>query len=395
VRLVLQAGGAIHGRLAYASGGAPNRFTIALGLSAPHAIASDDGSFALGDVPAGTVRLVASGADFVASTVPELVVEPGKDTDVGTLTVARGRSISGHVVDRNGRPVGNAKVVAATRIVGSGRSLDGMPAELGEHLQGKTTTTDEQGAFLLSGVGEGALVVAAEHPSAGRSNILPVADGAGSVSVDLALQQVGTISGLVTKQGQPLAQAIVTATPQGAPDAVLTVAAGGDGSFHFDSVAPGSYTVSGLFVEGGSARSKAGSTVVRSGEDARVDLDLGDSGVRLRVSAPGGDQATMFAQVIVSSVQLASGTAAALQRQLAQQTDRSLHTGFIMKGHAALISSVTPGDYTVCGIKLPGDPSDPEVAASLLHAADKLAAICQSISVAAAPSEQQIAVNLP
>ena len=394
LQILLRDGGRVHGRVALASGGAPNRFTIMLGLSAPRAFATQDGAFELADIPPGAVRLLVGGPDFVARVVPDVVIAAGRDTDVGTLSVARGRSIAGLVLDSDGHAVAGAIVYAGHRLVGSGRSLDGAPPGLGELLQGKHTTTDDQGAFILDGIGEGSLLVAAEHASVGRSSIMPVAEGGGS-SLDLVLQRIGTLSGRVTRAGAALARSVVTVTPQSSPEAILTVAAGGDGLFHFDSLAPDTYVVSAVFAEGTSVRSKSGRAVVRSGEEARVDLDLVDDGVRLLISATGVNQQSLFAQVVLSSAPLQSGTAASLQRQLTEQSDKSLHTGFIMKGQAAVISAVPPGSYTVCGVKLPGDPSDPNVAAALLDTAAKLAVECRPVTVAAAPPEQPIAIAFP
>jgi hypothetical protein len=393
LRVVVREAGRLHGRVAFATGGAPSRFTIALGLSAPLTVASADGAFAFDDIPAGTLRLVASGADFVARTLANVVIQPGQDTDVGTITVERGRSLTGHVRDARGTPVARASVIAGHKLIGSGNAIDGAPAELSAQLQSQRTTTDDQGAFVLTGIGPGAMLLAAEQPSVGRSAVVTVADGTDDPTVDLVLQPGITLSGRVTRGGQPLAQVVITATPSSAPDAVLTVAAGGDGTYQLDGLTPDRYTVAASLVGGASVRSKTATVVITAGQPARLDFDLADDGVEVDVAAVGAAPAT-FAQILMSSAPLTSGTAAALKRQLAAAGAPSLHTGFIQSGQPAQITSVAPGDYSICAIKLPGDPHDPKIAAELIGTAGALVATCQPFTVAAAPAQQRATVEL-
>ncbi len=72
--------------------------------------ANRDGSFQITDVSPGSHWLSFESPDFIAFTQSTTLVQPGATIDLGTLRVARSRTLFGRVVDSSGAPVGGAQV---------------------------------------------------------------------------------------------------------------------------------------------------------------------------------------------------------------------------------------------------------------------------------------------
>src|SRR5690606_4227067 len=148
----------------FADGTAPAAFTVAVGATHPTPFVGGEGAFALPTV-AGTHGLVIAGPGFAQKLVPEVAIAEDRDTDVGTITVAPGRSIPGRVLDAGGAPVPGAKVAA-------GRILSGGGSELylkDESVEAKDTETDALGRFSLEGFSPKMLTVVAGKDGVGRS----------------------------------------------------------------------------------------------------------------------------------------------------------------------------------------------------------------------------------
>ncbi len=109
LRIVLAADGVVVGKVALPDGKAPAAFTVSIGAARPVPFATMDGSFEV-TAPGGHHALEIAGATFVSKSVPVDVVADD-EVDVGTITVAAGRSISGRVLDASGGPVAGASNV--------------------------------------------------------------------------------------------------------------------------------------------------------------------------------------------------------------------------------------------------------------------------------------------
>lgn len=129
--------GRVLGKIQLADGKPAIAFTIALGNTTPLAFAATDGAFAVSGV-AGTHELTIAGHGFVTAH-QQVTIAEGQDTDVGTLTVHPGRSISGRVLDEHGVPVAHATVAAGALLTGGGAELYIRRAEV---VLGKTTTIE-------------------------------------------------------------------------------------------------------------------------------------------------------------------------------------------------------------------------------------------------------------
>src|SRR5262249_36620517 len=115
----------------------------------------------------------------------------------------------------------------------------------------RTTTSDDNGNYVLSGVGERSLVIAAEEETTGRSSMYRVPAGTQSVQLDLPLKPLGALEGRVTRGGRPMGGATVMAQPQQASRGTFMVTAGTDGAYRFDKLTPDTYLLSVLEAGGG------------------------------------------------------------------------------------------------------------------------------------------------
>src|SRR5262249_57196797 len=122
--------------------------------------------------------------------------------------------------------------------------------------------------------GERGLLVAADHPTAGRSKIARVPPGSAAVEVDLTLLLPGALEGRVTSGGQPLANALVTAAPQTAALGTFSVRAGPDGAYRFDKLTPDSYVVSASLAGGFRGNMQTRTVTIASQPTAPPDIDL-------------------------------------------------------------------------------------------------------------------------
>jgi len=96
-----------------------------------------DGRFTLTDVSPGRLLLEIVGTNSVPFRGKPLMLTPGQDRDLGTITLATAIPLGGRVLDAEDRPVVGARIVARAQGQGAG-GPDGLYA-----------VTDREGAFTL------------------------------------------------------------------------------------------------------------------------------------------------------------------------------------------------------------------------------------------------------
>ncbi|HEY4059438.1 MAG TPA: carboxypeptidase-like regulatory domain-containing protein, partial [Kofleriaceae bacterium] len=245
LKIVLPSDGSIKGQVAMADGSVPASFTVSIGGTAAVPFATPDGSFSLPCI-AGTHTIVVDGRRFLAAKSKAITVEAGKAADAGTITVQPGRSVSGRVLDENGVPVAGARVAAGALLTGGGAELYIEDESIGA----KDTTTDERGAFVVEGFPPGPLTVTAGKDGVGRSSSVRIAPSPDSASVDLVLTRTAGLEGTVTRDGKPLADTVVIASPIGTNQNFFVVT-GADGTFALDALTPGAYIIFPMIGGGG------------------------------------------------------------------------------------------------------------------------------------------------
>jgi hypothetical protein len=175
----------------------------------PTAVQDGDGRFTLHDVPPGRHRIKLVGWAFARREIDIDVAADATTVALGTITVERGRTLSGQVVDATG-----ALVDGATVIVYETRPIDLAAPELALMAGGaQLAVSSHDGTFTINGlpesvVGLHALAFGADLVSAERDLERH------TWSVELAIGKLGTITGKVTNRRQ-MSTPIITARPAG------------------------------------------------------------------------------------------------------------------------------------------------------------------------------------
>jgi hypothetical protein len=325
-----------------------------------------------------------------------VAVKPGETTDLGTVSVEKGRSISGRVLRVDGSPAGGAKVLAGQQLMGSGSELSaGGLFRGGAGL--KSTTADDDGAYVLSGVAAGSpLVVAAEHAD-GRSPMVRLPASEESVTVDLQLRPFGSLEGKVTSGGKPVAGTMVMASPQQASRGNLMVTTGDDGGYRFDKLASDSYRVSAMERAGMmSANLHAKLVTIEPEKVAHLDLEIPGGGVAvtIRVAPPSGVTVNT-AQVFLVSGKVSATTADQMIDGMGELGPGGFYQGWVLKGEPAKLFNVAPGAYSACGIPIPGDLNNAADMMKIQGQMHRLAVACQPVVLSAKREEQEVSINVP
>jgi hypothetical protein len=215
---------------------------------------TDDGSFTLEDVPAGTWTVVVEAKGYQPARVANLLVEENGVKDGVEVRTTAGVVLKGHVSDaRSGRPVANANITYQATESGGGPGGGFGGRGGGGPLPGldpsQDVTSDAEGHFEIEGIPTGKVKVTAKNPDyTDGSEVADVKDTGGTVEIKLT--GGGSASGVVALGNQPLPNAEVALA--GAGDAGFgrilggsqTTTSDGQGHFEFDHLGAGRYTVS-------------------------------------------------------------------------------------------------------------------------------------------------------
>jgi hypothetical protein len=213
---------------------------------------TDDGSFTLEDVPAGTWTVVVEAKGYQPARVANLLVEENGVKDGVEVRATPGMVLKGHVTDaRSGRPVANANITyqATDSGGGPGGGFGGRGGAISGLDPSQDITSDADGHFEIEGIPTGKVKVTAKNPDyTDGSEVADVKDTGGTVEIKLT--GGGSASGIVALGSQPLPNAEVALA--GAGDAGFgrilggsqTTTSDGQGHFEFDHLGAGRYTVS-------------------------------------------------------------------------------------------------------------------------------------------------------
>lgn len=386
VKVTLPAEGALRGKVVFADGTSPERFTVALGLAQRAFVR---GELSLEGLPPQRYQLVLRGATF-ATRVIEAAVEAGKTTELGRIEVEAGRQLGGLVL-ADGKPVPGATLFAGAR-------LDGTSAAVHEGRDGVRAVSGVDGTFSLPSVSAAELVVVAEHPEHGRSPPLLWGAGSGQDVVRLALAPVGSLRGQVTIEGKPAAGVPVVAQSVTAPAVTAAVRTAADGGYRFERLGAGVYRVSVARGEpAGVLRQTSRQVEVAGGRDAVADVAVTSGAITLevQVAAPSGGLGWLgFA---LAPGRLHARDARALEAQLATSGAGTSQRG-VVRASSLRLTEVAPGPATVCVVAYPRELEGAEALATYTerHGAS-LAASCTFLEVATTPTRQplKIAVAVP
>jgi uncharacterized GH25 family protein len=393
LKIVLQPEGAVKGRVTFTDGTTPVAFTIQVGMT--QQAFTGDSAFELDALAPQKYELSVRGPSFQTRAV-EVLVEPAKTVDLGTILVEQGRQLGGTVV-ADGQPVPGATVSAGRQIFGNGTSNSANFGPMGQNT--KSTTTGADGTFSLSGFGGGDLTIVAEQPDIGRSKGMRVpSDMPGQGELVLELQKFGALSGVLRQGGKPVEGVFVSCQSTTTPGAIYAVASGPDGGYRYDRLAPDTYKVSatvGMPMSGMKFYSKE--VVVPSGKEVTVDLSVEPGAVTLNVQGVASNGQLGVASAWLAStangLTITAHTASELQLQIAAAGPGASQWVIVRAGEAARFTEVVPGGYAACIVPFPAEVKGMGAMGYAERHGDKLPAYCQAVTVAASPDTQN--VNVP
>jgi hypothetical protein len=416
VRLVLQADGSVKGRVEFADGSAPDTFTVgAQQIQQP--FTGTGGTFVLDGLAPATYELVVRGPSFQTRSV-EVHIEGSRVTDAGTITVVRGRTVSGVVV-AGGQPVPDATVFAGRLVFGNGTTSSTQPGPAGATAGAgptlgaatKIATTDASGAFSLAGFGDGDVTIIAEHEAIGRSRALRLPSAAPALSLTLVLEKFGSLGGVLRQGGKPAegrtaeplgamtrGNVVVTCQSTQTPGALYSVPAGADGAYRFDRLAPDVYKLSatlGNLITGTRFYSKAAE--VAAGQHVTVDLAFDPGTVTLDAAITARTGALGVASAWLVSGALSAKTASELSLRLAAAGAGTSQRVIARAGQPARFTEVAPGAYSLCVTPFPVEVSGLAAIDYAANHGDALPTYCKPVTVPASPTQQatSIAVEIP
>ncbi len=392
LRLTIVGDGRVIGKVALPDGKAPGRFFIRIGdYGMPFSAA--DGAFAL-PVSAGKHSISISGLGFVEKWQPDVAVTEVKDTDLGTITVTPGRSISGRVVDASGTPVPGATVAAGKLLTGGGKEL----YIASESPGAKSTETDKDGRFVLEGFNNGPITVVAGKTDIGRSASLRVPPGATSTTLEILLAPTSSLEGKIVREGKPVGDVVIIANPIGAVGSNFFTTTGPDGTFALDAIAPGDYIVYPMF-GGGGPRPKDIYTrrvIVAAGKRSKVEIDATPGPLAIEISVKNSDGSPAMAQVITVEAAIEVTNLEELRdgawrtRMLNGMKFTEAVIPIYMRAHMGGPIEITiarPGTHTTCTMSMAGMTADTDLSKAPFK--------CQQFKLEAGQPRRSLELTLP
>jgi hypothetical protein len=407
VRLVLPAPGSIIGKVVLESGGPPPRASITAGWG--NRTTTTDGNFRLGELQPATYDVRVSGGDFGEQVKRDVVVAAGKEVDLGTIVVRPGRKVAGKVVDGKGAPVEGARVYMGQLLFGDGKKL-GNGDDSADQPGVRQAISNAAGEFVIIGASRSGGSLIADHAERGRSIAVDVPAGKDDVrGVVVTILGFGSVAGKVTRKGQPVSGATVSAAPTGASGQAVFVSAGADGAFVFDKLPAGRTTL--LALNMGMMRASSGgrSVTVEEGKqvDGSIELPVGD--IKLTVHCKGkpgaqvnGAQVFLFHGSVAPATGLAVSNLFLARRGVppdlaGDQSDVGMAAGmsFWLGTGDPTFDEIVPGAYSLCAIPFTGSITDPQLMERVMRNLDKLAAVCMPLAIAATPKTPEVTFELP
>ncbi|MGE5277312.1 MAG: carboxypeptidase regulatory-like domain-containing protein, partial [Acidobacteriota bacterium] len=360
--IVLSTAGVLRGRVENVSTRQPVA-EFAVGGRFPHGLSiesrdfrSEDGSFELSDVPPGKITLTASAPGYLDGSLAGIEVGEGEVKEGIVLSLRKGRSISGRVLDpRRGTGVPNA-TVSWRRISEQDRSGFAVGPGGAFVMVSNAATTDADGRFQYDAVPPEKLIFKASHPDFLEAE--RTVDASAESAVDITLAQGGSISGVVVAgDGRSLVSgAEVGLQDSGAPPSALAgdqTHADEGGGFRFEHLKEGRYR---LTARDEAGRAASTEVVLMPGQSA--------DGVLLELSAG----ATLRGRVTGLRLEKLSGLTISAYRDDYQATTKTEPDGtFVLSGvpPGAVLVSATPARWEPGGRSVSKNVEVPEGAAEV------------------------------
>ncbi|MBL9013219.1 MAG: carboxypeptidase regulatory-like domain-containing protein [Myxococcales bacterium] len=395
VKITLPAPGGLKGTIAIdGASEAPAMASVQVGQQPP--TPAKAGVFEIKDVAAGTYDVTFRGPEFAELVKRDVKIEPGTVTDLGKVTVYKGRRLVGKVVDRSGNAVAGAKVKVGEMLF----SAEGQEEQLEqfEEMGGvRSAVSDQAGEFTIIGIPKKATTAMADHPVRGRSMAVPVPEGADDPPrVTLALRGYGSVSGTVTSKGKPLPRVTVSVSTKGGGAAASFAQTDDDGHFTMARVPEGDQVLQAMQQQMMSMRSANVNVRVVAGKESKVTIDIPVGTLVLTVTV----KALPNNQVDAAQVFLFNGI-------VAPANGKQLTDGFFQGGTQGMkfwlggampmpkFEELVPGQYSACVIPITGSMSDPTFLQRIQENVATLKVYCKAVKVTPSPTEQAVVLEVP
>lgn len=390
VKLTLPAPGIVIGKVLL-DGKPPTMGTVAIGPGqAPTPF--ENGEFTVKDVSPGKFDAVFHGPEFAELIKRDVKVEPGKTTDLGTIDLSKGRTVTGKVIDASQNPIAGARVRLGPMLF----SLQGMDDDQLDGQRGmRVATTDQDGTFSVSGVGKKGGYVAAEHPDRGQSLAIAYPDGdQDPPAVTLPLRAWGSITGTVTLRGQPVPEVGVSESSKGGGAQMAVTQTDESGNFSMLKVAEGTHTLQVMRQAGFGMKSTSVTVDVVAGTPTHVDIAIPTGSITLSVAIkplPGATVTWAMVALINGLGQMENG------KQLMEgMVGGTLGTAKAWFGAGTVdFDELQPGTYTICSMPVTGAMTDPQVGQRLQEHQDTMKVYCQPAQVQATMTVTQSLPSQP
>ena len=402
VKVTLASPGSIKGTIAIDGTGTPKIANVAVGWQAP--TPAQDGKFELKELDPGTYDVTFRGPEFAVTIKRDVKVEAGKTVDLGTVTVHRGRKITGRVVDRSGKGVAGATVKVGELIMFSDDAAkkpstddDDDDNDMDSMSPIRSATSDGDGRFSIIGLTSKATNVAADHPTAGRSPSVGIAEGAADPQpVTLTLRGFGTVTGKVTQQGKPLAKVAVTQSSKSGGAQLSGAETDDDGNFTIKKVPEGTVTLQAMQQKMMSLKSTTVTVHVTAGKETKANIDIPVGNITLAIAI----KPASGAKVDAAQIFLFAGTAV-------PANGKQLLDAFVAGGAQGMkfwfgagkpdaeFDELVAGEYSICSIPITGDMNDPQFMQRINENAQTLKVYCKQAKIPSSPTKQTVTQELP
>jgi uncharacterized GH25 family protein len=389
-RLELPTPGGLEGKVAL-DGEPPKHATVQVGFGAPTPIVK--GEFFIQDLAPGTYDVTLHSLEFSERIIRDVEVKPADTTDLGTISVEKGRILRGEVVDGSGNPVAGAKIRVGERLF----SATGDEAQVDQWdalANVRSGFSGADGTFTIIGIPDKQTSAAAEN-SSGRSLPVTVPAAGNPPSIKLTIKGFGSIAGKVTRNGQPVPGVAVDEVVKGMPSQNSFAQTREDGTFTLERVVEGTHVVTANERRQMTGRGGAVTVQVTAGKTttANIDIPSGDLSLEVTIKPAAGakvDSAQMF--LFGGSVNVDNGQAL---------VDKTLDGGSVFMRFwftgkpPTVFDEMAAGTYSLCSIPITGDMNSPTFMQRIQENIPALNVVCTPVTIKAAPAKQSILQELP
>lgn len=250
-----------------------------------------EGRFELTNVQhgTGTVEVAADGFGSVAAQIP--TVSAGENRRDVVIRLNAGAELIVRTLDSAGTPVPGAQVTV---------SSESMPSTQSDYQNNHTA---DDGTFRFDSLPAGPINVFAEHKEFPAKRVTATVAAGTTTTVDLVFSSGGSVEGLITLNGRPVAnQHVSVHTQQGQGKSAETDA---DGRYRINGLAPGRLSMNPTInqVEGVPFQGKTANVTIADGAvtEANFDFTFGTGAIEgtiyTRPGAPLPDRAHLFVNV--------------------------------------------------------------------------------------------------